>query len=381
MVPSRDDRRTGAAATTRRSCRERGDGRRGRPDVRGGLRQERPRRRRTSACTSTPGAPSPGRGPPPRGGLSARHRRTDGTLVATVAETCPAMASAGKAGRAALKTGAGRQGTRPALANEPGADAGRLPSRYLREAGSPYPWPGAAYARSGREGRAAPAAVAAAIGCDERGRWHVQPGVRDVREALPQGPPASPGRPGRTRSPAPASRSRTGGACARTTCGGAPTGRPSAGWGGPGPPLGGGTRAPGRSRLVRAGQGAGRVAPLLRGQDGRALRGRARYRPAERGTRAGGSSSWPGGPRKWHGETDLVLLPATIRVHVRGAEACQGALSLAKTIFLDTTVMMPIVACDHSNRDDTWVSHVILTEKGRKRTATYDGRRYLSTPS
>jgi hypothetical protein len=77
----------------------------------------------------------------------------------------------------------------------------------------------------------------------------------------------------------------------------------------------------------------------------------------------------------------LVLLPATIRVHVRGAEACQGALSLAKTIFLNTTVMMPIVPCDHSNRDDTWVPHVILTEKGRKRTATYDGRRYLSTPS
>jgi hypothetical protein len=315
------------------------------------------------------------------GGLSARHRRTDGTLVATVAETCPAMASAGKAERTALKTGTGRQGTRPALAHEPGADAGRLPSRDLGEAGSPYPWPGAAYARSGREGRAAPAAVAAAIGCDERGRWHVQPGVRDVREALPQGPPASPGRPGRTRSPAPVSRSRTGGACARTTCGGAPTGRPGAGrgWRGPSP----------RRRHPRAWQEPPCASRTMSGP-GRAASPRTGWpsspwtvpRPARRARdKSGGPSSWPGGPWKWHGKTDLVLLPATIRVHVRGAEACQGALSLAKTIFLNTTVMMPIVPCDHSNRDDTWVPHVILTEKGRKRTATYDGRRYLSTPS
>jgi hypothetical protein len=143
--------------------------------------------------------------------------------------------------------------------------------------------------KAGREDRAAPAAVAAAIGCDERGRWHVQPGMRDVREAPPQGPPASPGRPSRTRSPAPArppaaapeapERGRRAGAHQRG-------GQAQAG-GGAGPPLGGGARAPGRSRRVRAGRGTGRVSPLFHGQDGRALRGRARDRPADRGARAG----------------------------------------------------------------------------------------------
>ncbi len=92
-----------------------------------------------------------------------------------MAETCSTGTPTREAEWAARKTGVERlsKDQVSAMAHELDADVEELPSRDLGDAGAPRPWPGAAYARCGREGRMASTAVTAAIGCDEHGRRHV----------------------------------------------------------------------------------------------------------------------------------------------------------------------------------------------------------------
>jgi hypothetical protein len=140
-----------------------------------------------------------------------RYQRTDRALVAAVAEACPAGTSTRKVERVARKMGVEHlsKDQVSAIARDLDADVEELPSRDLGAARTPYLWLDATYVKCRREGRVASTAVVTAIGCDEHGRWHVQPGVRDVREVLPQGPPASPGRPSSPRTgPSPARRPR-----------------------------------------------------------------------------------------------------------------------------------------------------------------------------
>ncbi len=135
------------------------------------------RERKLSTCVGTPalGVPELRRGTFFPEDLLARCQRTDGAPVAAVAGTCSTGTSTRKVEGVARKTGVERlsKDQAGAMAHELDADVGGLPSRDLGDVGAPCPWPGAAYARCGREGRVASTAVVTAIGCDEHGRGHV----------------------------------------------------------------------------------------------------------------------------------------------------------------------------------------------------------------
>ncbi len=110
-----------------------------------------------------------------------RHQRADRAPAAAVAETCATGTSARKARRVAERTGVGRlsKDRAGAIARDLDADVSELLSRDLSGCRTPCLWLDATYARCGRGGRVASAAVVTAIGCDERG-WRRVLGVSVV---------------------------------------------------------------------------------------------------------------------------------------------------------------------------------------------------------
>jgi putative transposase len=134
-------------------------------------------KRKLSACVGTPapGVPKPGRGTFFPEDPLTRRQRTDGALVAAVAETCPAGTSTRKMERVARKMGVERlsKDQAGAIAHELDTDVGELPSRDLGDVGTPYLWLDATYVKCRREGRVASTAIVTAIGCDEHGWRHV----------------------------------------------------------------------------------------------------------------------------------------------------------------------------------------------------------------
>ncbi len=104
-----------------------------------------------------------------------RYQRADRAPAAAAAETCATGPGARKARRAVERMGVGRlsKDRAGAIARDLDADVSELLSRDLSGCRTPYPWLDATYARCGRGGRVASAAVVATIGCDEHGRRRV----------------------------------------------------------------------------------------------------------------------------------------------------------------------------------------------------------------
>ena len=141
----------------------------------------------TCAGTLTPRIPKLRTGNFFPGDAIERHRRVGRALVAAAAETCATGASTRKVRRVAEKMGVSRlsKDQVSAIASSLDADAGELRGRPLGCSPVPCAWLGAACVKRRREGRVAPTAVVAAIGCDAGGRRRVL-GV-DVVDTEPYG--------------------------------------------------------------------------------------------------------------------------------------------------------------------------------------------------